>query len=260
MSTSLISPADGPQRLLVSLATFNEAGNLRPLVEEIRQFAPHAAILIIDDNSPDGTGTIAEELKAALAEVQIIHRPTKLGLGSAMLDAMRFAIEHGYDALLTLDADGSHPPECIPAILAGMREHDVMIGSRYVEGGGVEGEFNLKRKFMSTGINWYARLLLGLKTKDNSGAYRCYRVAKLKQIDLNRIRSRGYSFQEEILFWCRIVGCRMGETPILFKNRRSGISKINRGEVIQALRIILQLGIDRALGKTRIEPAAPRSD
>ncbi|WP_406696813.1 polyprenol monophosphomannose synthase [Singulisphaera sp. Ch08] len=259
MSTAPNSPADGPHRLLVSLATFNEAGNIRSLVQEIRQFAPHAAILIVDDNSPDGTGAIAEELKAALAEIHIIHRPTKLGLGSAMLDAMRFAIEHDYDALLTLDADGSHPPECIPAILAGMRDHDVMIGSRYVRGGGVEGEFNLKRKFMSTGINWYARLLLGLKTKDNSGAYRCYRVTKLKQIDLNRIRSRGYSFQEEILFWCRIAGCRMGETPILFKNRRSGISKINQREVIQALRIIFQLGVDRALGKTRVEPSTSRT-
>ena len=141
---------------------------------------------------------------------------------------MRFAIDHRYDLLLNLDADFSHPPRFIPALLAGMSDHDVMIGSRYVPGGGVEGGFNLKRKFMSTGINWYARLLLGLKTKDNSGAFRCYRVSKLAQIDFDRVRSRGYSFQEEILFWCRTVGCRMGETPILFENRRAGVSKINK--------------------------------
>ena len=105
-----------------------------------------------------------------------------------------------------------------------------MIGSRYVPGGGVEGGFNLKRKFMSSGINWYARLMLGLKSKDNSGAFRCYRVSKLAEIDLAKVRSRGYSFQEEILFWCKQVGCRIGETPILFENRRSGISKINMRE------------------------------
>jgi dolichol-phosphate mannosyltransferase len=242
--------------LLVSLATYNEAGNLRQLVGEIRQFAPSSSILIIDDNSPDGTGAIAEELKATLPEIHIIHRAGKLGLGSAMLDGIRYAIDNDFDALLNLDADGSHPPEYIPAILAGMRDHDVMIGSRYVKGGGVEGEFNLKRKFMSTGINVYARLLLGLKTKDNSGAFRCYRISKLRQINLDRIRSRGYSFQEEILFWCRLVGCRMGETPILFKNRRSGVSKIDQREAVQALWIILQLGIDRILGRTRVERPA----
>jgi len=124
-----------------------------------------------------------------------------------------------------------------------------MIGSRYIKGGGVEGEFNFKRKFMSTGINLYARLLLGLETRDNSGSFRCYRVSKLAEIELDRVRSRGYSFQEEILFWCRQVGCRMGETPILFKNRRAGFSKINKSEAVEALKIILQLGIDRALGR-----------
>jgi dolichol-phosphate mannosyltransferase len=105
---------------------------------------------------------------------------------------------------------------------------------------------------MSTGINWYARLLLGLKTKDNSGSFRCYRVSKLAEIDLDRVRSRGYSFMEEILFWCRQVGCRMGETPILFENRRAGASKINMSEAIKALQIILRLGVDRALGRARI--------
>lgn len=256
MSTPPKTPADAPARLLVSLATYNEAGNLRQLVGEIRQFAPNSSILIIDDNSPDGTGAIAEELKATLPEIHIIHRAGKLGLGSAMLDGIRYAIDNDFDALLNLDADGSHPPEYIPAILAGMRDHDVMIGSRYVKGGGVEGEFDLRRKFMSTGINVYARLLLGLKTKDNSGAFRCYRISKLRQIKLDRIRSRGYSFQEEILFWCRLVGCRMGETPILFKNRRSGVSKIDQREAVQALWIILQLGIDRILGRTRVERPA----
>jgi dolichol-phosphate mannosyltransferase len=236
----------------VSLATFNEVECLRPIVEEIRRFAPHASILIIDDHSPDGTGQVADDLKATLPKIHVIHRAGKLGLGTAVLTAMEFAIDQGYEYFLNLDADFSHPPHFIPDLLAGMRDHDVMIGSRYIKGGGVEGEFTLKRKFMSTGINWYARLLLGLKTRDNSGSFRCYRVSKLAEIDLERVRSRGYSFMEEILFWCRQVGCRMGETPILFENRRAGRSKINRREAIDALRIILRLGIDRALGRTHL--------
>jgi dolichol-phosphate mannosyltransferase len=244
--------AQGPPRLLVSLATYNEVDNLRPMVTEIRQYAPQASILIVDDNSPDGTGRLADELAASLPGIFVLHRPGKLGLGTALLEAMRFAIAQGYDYFLNLDADGSHPPRYIPDLLAGMRDHDVMIGSRYIKGGGVEGEFNLKRKFMSTGINWYARLLLGLKTRDNSGSFRCYRVSKLAELELERVRSRGYSFQEEILFWCRQAGCRMGETPITFENRRAGASKINKGEAVEALRIILTLGVDRLRGRARL--------
>ncbi len=248
-TTSPDRPDGTPPRLLVSLATYNEAGNLRDLVAEIRQFAPRADILVIDDNSPDGTGAIADRLKAELPGVDVIHRPGKQGLGTAVIAAMRHAIAGGYDYYLNLDADFSHPPRYIPALLDGMRDRDVMIGSRYIPGGEVEGGFNLKRKFMSTGINWYARLLLGLRTKDNSGSYRCYRVSKLAEIDLDRVRSRGYSFMEEILFWCKQAGCTFGETPIRFENRRAGASKINKAEAVKALKILLQLGIDRMLGR-----------
>ncbi len=237
-------------RLLVTLATYNEAGNLRPLVEAIRQQAPQAAILIIDDNSPDGTGRIADELRATLPEIHVLHRPGKLGLGTATLAAMRFAIEHRFDYLLNLDADWSHHPSHIPALLAGMADHDVMIGSRYVPGGGVEGGFTLKRRLMSSGINGYARLMLGLTSRDNSGAFRCYRVSKLAEIDLDQVRSRGYSFQEEILFWCQEVGCRIGETPIVFRDRRAGSSKLVLSEAVAALGILLQLGVARRLGRT----------
>lgn len=234
-----------PQSLLVSLATYNEAGNLEPLVHAIREQARDAAILIIDDASPDGTGGIADRLVESLPNVQVIHRPGKLGLGTASLAAMKFAIDNRYEFLLNLDADFSHPPRFIPDLLAGMRDHDVMIGSRYVPGGGVEGGFTLKRRFMSSGINGYARLMLGLTTRDNSGAFRCYRVSKLALIDFARVRSRGYSFQEEILYWCAKAGCRMGETPILFENRRAGVSKINLGEAVQALWILFRLGLSR---------------
>jgi dolichol-phosphate mannosyltransferase len=239
------------RKVLISLATYNEAGNLRPLVESIRQFAPSSSILVIDDNSPDGTGRIADELRDTLADVHVIHRSGKLGLGTATLAAVRYAIEHQFDYLLNLDADFSHPPRFIPSLLAGMDDHDVMIGSRYVPGGGVEGGFTLKRRLMSSGINGYARVMLGLSSKDNSGAFRCYRVSKLAEIDLDRVRSRGYSFQEEILYWCKTVGCRVGETPILFENRRAGASKINMREAVSALWILFQLGASRMTGRIR---------
>jgi dolichol-phosphate mannosyltransferase len=261
MSESIDFPTEDEPRLLVSLATYNEAGNLEPLVETIRQFAPRCSILVIDDNSPDGTGQIADRLAQSLPAIHVIHRAGKLGLGTAMLEAIAFAISNSYDYLLNLDADFSHPPRFIPALLEGMREHDVMIGSRYVPGGGVEGGFNLKRKFMSTGINWYARILLGLSSKDNSGAFRCYRVSKLAQIDPARVRSRGYSFQEEILYWCKRVGCRIGETPILFENRRSGSSKINMREAAWALWILFQLGLARlAPSTTSTGSTRPRAE
>jgi len=249
VSTVPQTPTNAPPRLVVSLATYNEAENLEPLVAGIREFAPDASVLVIDDASPDGTGAVADRLAATVKDVAVIHRPSKLGLGTATLEAMNHAIENRFDYLLNMDADFSHPPRFIPALLAGMADHDVMIGSRYVPGGGVEGEFNLKRKFMSTGINLYARTFLGLSTRDNSGAFRCYRVAKLARIDFSRVRSRGYSFQEEILFWCRQVGCRFGETPILFENRRAGVSKINSREAVAALWIIFRLGLGRLLGR-----------
>ncbi len=255
------SPAPSDEaapRVLVSLATYNEAGNLRPLVEAIRQHAPEANVLIIDDNSPDGTGRIADELRETLPDVHVIHRSGKLGLGTATLAAIRFAIDNNFNYLLNLDADFSHPPRFISALLAGMADHDVMIGSRYVPGGGVEGGFTFKRRFMSSGINTYARLTLGLTTKDNSGAFRCYRVSKLAQINLNRVRSRGYSFQEEILFWCKSVGCRIGETPILFENRREGTSKINGKEAASALWILLVLGFERLTGQISSGAASPQ--
>jgi dolichol-phosphate mannosyltransferase len=240
------APESCSPRLLVALATYNEADNLRPLVETIRQYAPAAEVLIVDDASPDGTGQIADGLQREFPGLHVIHRPGKLGLGTAILEAMRFAIARGYDYLINLDADFSHPPRFLPNLLAGMETHDVMIGSRYVPGGGVEGGFTVTRRLMSAGINWYARLLLGLPSHDNSGSYRCYRVAKLAEIDFDQIRSRGYAFFEEILYRCRQVGCRIGETPIWFENRRSGESKINTREAIQALLILARLGLDRA--------------
>jgi dolichol-phosphate mannosyltransferase len=234
--------------LLVTLATYNERENLPELVRAITEVEPNLEILVIDDNSPDGTGELADQMAAADPRIHVLHRPGKLGLGTATIAGMRYAIEHGYEFVLNMDADFSHHPRYIPALRAGMGEHDVMIGSRYVPGGGVP-DWPLKRRLMSKAVNTYARWLLGVSARDTSGAFRCYRVECLKRIDFDKVLSRGYSFQEEMLYLCRRAGCRMGETPIVFEDRRYGASKINRAEAFAAIGIILRLGVRRLLGR-----------
>jgi dolichol-phosphate mannosyltransferase len=241
-------------RRLVSIATYNEVDNLRALVEEIRRYAPDVDFLVIDDNSPDGTGKVADALRVESRGFHVIHRPGKLGLGTALVAAMRFAVDSGYDYLINLDADFSAPPQFLPALLDGMNDHDIMIGSRYVRGSELGEEFDFKRQLMSGAINAYTRLLLGLRARDNSNSFRCYRVEKLAEIDFDRIRSRGYSIQEEILFLCRQVGCRIGETPIRHEDRRSGQSKINHAEAVKAVKVIFLLGLDRLFGRAAVRP------
>jgi dolichol-phosphate mannosyltransferase len=234
-------------RTLVTVATYNEMENLPRLVEEIFRFVPDVDILVIDDNSPDGTGQWCDRQHAENPRILCLHRPGKLGLGTATVAGMKYAIGHGYQFVLNMDADFSHQPKYVPALLAGMDPLggpaiDVMIGSRYVPGGGVEG-WPLKRQLMSRAVNWYARLLLGLRPKDCSGAFRCYRTEMLARLDFDAIRSRGYSFQEEILWRLKRLGARMSETPITFIDRQRGVSKIDGGEAFSAVRIIFSLGM-----------------
>ncbi|MCC6126246.1 MAG: polyprenol monophosphomannose synthase [Pirellulales bacterium] len=240
-------------KTLVSVATYNELENLPALVEEIFRFAPEADLLVIDDNSPDGTGAWCERKRTEDPRVFCLHRPGKLGLGTAHVAAMKFAVAQGYRYLLTLDADFSHPPQCLPELIAGMdppggEAKDVLIGSRYVPGGGTQG-WPIARKLMSRAVNLYARCLLGLMPKDCSGAYRCYRVSLLEKIDFGSILSRGYSFQEEILWRLKRLGARFGESPIVFVERRRGESKIHAGEAASALKIIFSLGMKNWLGR-----------
>jgi dolichol-phosphate mannosyltransferase len=234
-------------RILASLATYNERDNLAPLVAEIHGYLPRADVLVIDDNSPDGTGRLADELAAADPRVHVLHRPGKLGLGTATVAAMRHAMEHDYDYLVNLDADFSHHPRYLPALLAGMSRYDVMIGSRYVKGGGSE-NWPFVRRMLSKGVNSLARLLMRIPARDTSGAFRCYRVAKLRKVPLDRIVSRGYSFQEEVLYRCRKAGCRLGETPIIFADRRAGASKVNGREAVRSIGILLYLGVNAFFG------------
>lgn len=241
-------------RLLVTLCTYNEFENLERLIPEIHRYAPDADVLVIDDNSPDGTGRLADRMGRDDPRIHVLHRAGKLGLGTATLAGFRYAMEHGYDLLLNLDADFSHPPQTIPALRDCMQRVDVAVGSRYVPGGGVEG-WGLRRHLMSRGINFYARLLLRLKTRDNSGSFRCYRIAKLRELDLDRFLARGYAFQEEVLYRCRRIGCSFEETPFVFEDRRHGTSKINWREMVSAVWVIFRLGIENLL---RVRVALPK--
>jgi dolichol-phosphate mannosyltransferase len=240
------SGSDEP-RVLVALATYNERDNLAPLVREIRTVLPAAHILITDDNSPDGTGQLADELVAADPQVHVQHRKGKLGLGTAIVAGMRYAIDHHYDCVISMDADYSHHPRYLPALVEGMRRHDVMIGSRYVPGGGTV-NWPMSRRLMSGGVNALSRLLLRLPAHDTSGGFRCYRVAKLRQTRLDNLLSTGYSFQEEMLYRCRRAGCRIGETPIIFEDRRAGASKADLREATRSLAVILRVGVPAFFG------------
>jgi dolichol-phosphate mannosyltransferase len=239
--------ATGPLRVLVSIATYNERDNLAALLDEIHRELPAADVLVIDDNSPDGTGVLADERAAADPRVHVLHRPGKLGLGTAILAGMRYAMEHGYDALLNMDADFSHHPRYLPALVAGMDRHDVMIGSRYIPGGGTV-NWPWSRRLISLSLNGMVRLLMRLPARDCSGGFRCYRVSKLREADLDGLLSRGYSFQQEVLYRCRRAGCRIGEIPIIFENRRAGASKVNPREALRSMGVLLRLGLRAFFG------------
>ncbi|MDX1965315.1 MAG: polyprenol monophosphomannose synthase [Pirellulales bacterium] len=239
--------AAGNPRVLVMTATYNEIENLPALIAQIHQFLPAADVLIVDDNSPDGTGKWGDTAAAADTRIHVMHRAGKQGLGTAIIAGMQWAIARGYDYVINVDADFSHHPRYLPDLVAGMAPAtgepiDVMIGSRYVAGGGVVG-WPLRRHLMSRGVNLYARWLMWLSPRDCSGGYRCYRVSKLAELDFSRMLSRGYSFQEEILWRLRKLGARFGETPITFADREKGVSKINNREALNALGIIARLGL-----------------
>jgi dolichol-phosphate mannosyltransferase len=248
----MAEPANA-DKTLVMTATYNEIENLPRLVDEVFAVAPEVDFLVVDDNSPDGTGAWCDERAASEERLRCMHRAEKLGLGTAIVAGMKYARERGYKYVLNMDADFSHHPRYLPAMIAGMDPpdaipRDVMIGSRYVPGGGTV-DWPLRRRLMSRAVNLYARWMLGLRARDCSGGYRCYRVSALARLDLDSIRSRGYSFQEEILWMLRRAGAQIGETPIVFADREQGQSKINGREAANALRIIAALGMRNLTGR-----------
>ncbi len=235
------------QRVLVNVATYNERENIGRLIEEIHANVPYAHVLVVDDNSPDGTGLLVDELAARDKRIHVLHRAGKLGLGTAIIAGMRYAMDHDYDLLVNMDADFSHPPSAIPALIAGMKTRDVMIGSRYVAGGGTA-NWPLSRQLMSKSVNCLVRLMFRMQVRDASGGLRCYRVAKLRQTDLDAMISRGYSFQQEMLYRCYLAGSTLGESPILFDNRKFGKSKVSLKETVRSLSTIVYIGLRSLFG------------
>lgn len=235
-------------RTAVIIPTYNESDNIEPLVRDILALGDVTEIIIIDDNSPDGTGEIADELARVHRGIKVIHRPTKLGLGTAHITGFKKALALGTDCILTMDADFSHNPRYIPDLLARSQDAQLVIGSRYVDGGGTV-NWGLHRRILSRGANTFARLVLGLKVHDCTGAFRCYRREVLESIELDKIFSDGYSFLIEMLYKCQRGGWKIAEVPIIFEDRRCGASKISRREIFKALYTVLCLGWERVFSR-----------
>ena len=235
-------------RVPVVVCTFNEAENLPRLVPAVLAADPRLDVLVVDDGSPDGTGEIADRLAAGDPRVSVRHGGRGRGLGAAMLDGLRAAAGSGAGAVVTMDADFSHHPRHLPALLDLLRTVDVAVGSRYVPGGAVSG-WPRSRRVMSRAINAYTRATLGLRQRDCSGAFRAYRGDVLRRVDFGAVRSTGYSFLEEFLYRCVRAGATVGETPITFAEREAGVSKINAREAAKALWVLGRLGVERRLGR-----------
>ena len=243
----------------VIIPTYNERENLADLVEQILALPLRPHVVVVDDNSPDGTGDLADEIAAHDEQVSVVHRPGKLGLGTAYIAGFRQALADAADRVVTMDADFSHQPCYIPAVVALTETHHVGIGSRYVPGGGVTAAWGIHRKFLSWGANHFARTLLGLKANDCTAGFRCYRSEVLRCIDLDCIFSNGYSFLIEMMYKCQQLGYTFGETPILFENRYKGDSKISRGEIYRAMYTVLRLSASRLLFWRAVERYGARA-
>ncbi len=231
-------------KVSVILPMYNERENIVPLVTSIAYVTQKAkmpvTMVIIDDNSPDGTGKIADKL-AAKYPIHVIHRPGKLGLGSAYLAGFSFALQHHYDVAITMDADLSHNPEVIPDIVHGIKEgYDVVIGSRYIAGGGIE-NWGVIRRIISKGANLLAHFFLQLQPHDVTSGYRGYKKEVLQSINLNNITSNGYSFLQEILYRVSRKQFKIGEVPIVYTDRKAGKSKLGKKEMIKFLKTLLVL-------------------
>jgi dolichol-phosphate mannosyltransferase len=230
----------------IIIPTYNERENLGPLVEGIAGLGLGSHILVVDDNSPDGTGQLADELAARYEGMAVIHRPAKLGLGTAHIAGIQAALTDGAAWVVTMDADFSHHPRHIPSLLAALAQFDLVIGSRYVDGGGTR-YCTLPRKALSRGANLFARTALGLHATDATAGFRAYRRPVLESIALDEIVSNGYSFLIEMLYRCQRQGWTIGEVPIIFENRQRGASKISRGEILRAMQTVLRLSGERLL-------------
>jgi dolichol-phosphate mannosyltransferase len=242
----------------VIIPTYNERDNLESIVTRVRNSAPTVDVLIVDDNSPDGTGEIADKLAVFDTRVHVMHRRGKSGLGTAYVDGFRWALGGGYGVMVEMDADGSHDPEDLPSMLAALESADLVIGSRYVTGGTVV-NWPKSREMLSRGANVYVRLVLGVGVRDATGGYRAYRATSLREIGLEDVDSQGYCFQIDLTLRTIERGLRVTEVPITFTERTRGASKMSRAIVVEALWRVARWGVDRRLGRTRVDRVTSRS-
>lgn len=220
-------------RVAVIMPTYNERDNIEAMAGRVRNAVPDADLLVVDDNSPDGTGDLADKLAAEDPHVQVLHRAGKAGLGIAYIAGFRWALERGYGVIVEMDADGSHRPEELPTLLGALANADLVLGSRYVPGGTVV-NWPKSREFISRGGNMYVRLMLGLKLKDATGGYRAYRAGTLERIGLDEIASQGYCFQVDLARRAVAAGLTVVEVPITFVERVYGASKMSRAIFAEA--------------------------
>ncbi len=231
-------------KTLIIIPTYNELENLRPLLEGVFSHAPQTDILIVDDNSPDGTGKLADEISAEDSRVKVMHRTGKLGLGTAYIAGFKYAISKGYDAAFEMDADFSHDPNYLPDFLKAIENADLVIGSRYVKGGGTP-NWSLLRRIISGGGNIYTRLILGVPIYDCTAGYRCYRREVLEHIGLDSVQAQGYAFQVEMAYRVYKKGYHVVETPIIFMDRRVGTSKMSGNIFVEGFTSVLRLRFNK---------------
>jgi dolichol-phosphate mannosyltransferase len=234
----------GVGRVLVVLPTYDEKLTLEKVVGRLLQSVPDARVLVVDDNSPDGTGDLADRMAADDERVHVLHRPGKAGLGAAYLAGFSWGLDHGFDVLVEMDADGSHQPEQLPSLLAALEDADLVLGSRWVPGGSVE-NWPRRREVLSRGANRYVRVALGLGLGDATGGFRAYRASALRQLDLATVESQGYCFQVDLAMRCLDRGLRVHEVPIAFVERLDGHSKMSGAIVREALWRVTVWGAER---------------
>jgi glycosyltransferase involved in cell wall biosynthesis len=236
-------------KTVLVIPTYNERANIQPLVERIRALPVQMDIFFVDDGSPDGTGNLLDSLQANDPKLRVMHRPDKLGLGTAYRQAFHLLLKEGYQRFVSMDADLSHQPETIPNMLSASEDVDLVIGSRYVEGGRTRSSSTF-RNALSRVANAMARGLLDLSVKDVTAGFRCYRRELLAALDCVNIRSNGYSFLVEMTYYSQVLGFRIGEVPILFEDRIHAKSKMSRSEITQAMRTLVRLAWHRASGQS----------
>jgi dolichol-phosphate mannosyltransferase len=223
------------RKALVCLPTYDERENLGPMIDAILAVVPGVEVLVIDDNSPDGTGQLADQIAAREPRVKVLHRAGKEGLGRAYLAGFAWALARDYGLVLEMDCDFSHDPGYLPGMLAAAEEADLVLGSRYVKGGGTV-DWGLLRQLISRGGSFYARTILGLSVRDLTGGFKCFRREVLEAIDLPTVECTGYAFQIELTYRAARRGFRIRELPIVFADRRVGHSKMSRRIVLEAIR------------------------